>query len=100
MEGGTLDVVAGSTENYEVTSGAAEEVIDAPINDNTLAIVDGVAKTSLDPATDFGDGKKVVLLKDYTTEITLGSCEIVGTRESIALVEQDVELGFHAPEAL
>lgn len=75
---GTLDVVAGSTENYVVTAGAASETIDAPIEDNTLAIVDGVAKTSLDATADFADGKKVILLKDYTTVATLGSCEVVG----------------------
>ncbi|MBO4695456.1 MAG: prepilin-type N-terminal cleavage/methylation domain-containing protein [Clostridia bacterium] len=76
---GTVEVVAGDATKYEVTSTKkATETIDAVIADNTLAIVDGVAKTSL-AAEDFGDGKKVVLLKDFdSTEIALGSCEVVG----------------------
>ena len=76
---GTVEVVAGDSDKYEATTPlpASTETINAPIEDNTLAIVNGVAKTQLD-ATDFGDGKKVVLLKDYETAVTLGSCEVVG----------------------
>ena len=75
---GTVDVVAGDTTKYEVTSTKkAEETVNAPVDDNTLAIVGNEAKTSL-TAEDFGDGKKVVLLKDYETAVDLGSCEVVG----------------------
>ena len=75
---GTLDVVAGNTANYEMT-GSAGSQIDAAIDDNTLAIVNGVAKTSLE-ATDFANNNTVVLLKDYepSTAIELGSCTVIG----------------------
>ena len=74
---GTLDVVAGNTANYEMT-GTAGTQVDATVEDNTLAIVNGVAKTTL-AAEDFGDGNKVILLKDVNdTLYELGSCEVVG----------------------
>ncbi len=75
---GDLDVLAGDSSVYTVTSGSANETVNAAIADNTLAIVNGVAKTSLSEA-DFGDGNKVVLLKDYNdSAIALGSCTVVG----------------------
>ena len=75
---GSVEVVAGDTTKYEVTSTKkAEETVNAPVDDNTLAIVNGEVKTTL-ADEDFGDGKKVVLLKDYETAVNLGSCEIVG----------------------
>ena len=75
---GTLNVVAGDADKYEAPSLPANtETVDAPIEDNTLAIVDNVAKTTLSDS-DFADGKKVVLLKDYETAVNLGSCEVVG----------------------
>ena len=75
---GTVEVVAGDATKYEVTSTKkAAQTIDAVIADDTLAIVNGTAKTSL-VAADFGDGNKVVLLKDYDTQVTLGSVEVIG----------------------
>ena len=75
---GSLEVVAGNAAAYTVTAGAAQETVNAPIADNTLAIVNGTAKTSLAEA-DFGDGNKIVLLKDFAeSQITLGSCTVIG----------------------
>lgn len=77
---GTLDVLAGDSDNYQIVSGPsnASTIVNAPIADETLAIIDGVAKTSLSN-DDFTGNKTVVLLKDYTdTEVTLGSCTVVG----------------------
>ena len=74
---GTLEVVAGNSANYTI-NGSAGQQINATISDDTLAIVDGVAKTELGNS-DF-DGTTVVLLKDYTpaTAIELGSCTVIG----------------------
>ena len=76
---GELEVVAGNTSNYTIT-GSANETVNAAIEDNTFAIVNGVSKTSVSQE-DFADGSKVVLLKDYDAthdQITLGSCTVVG----------------------
>ena len=78
----SLEVVAGDTANYEATISPQTEVttqeINSLIEDNTLAIIYGLEKESLSPE-EFGDREKVILLKDYdTTEITLGSCEVIG----------------------
>ena len=75
---GDLEVLAGDDAYYSVTSGSADETIDAAIGESTIAIVNGVAKEAIS-ASDFADGNKVVLLQDYTgSEITLGSCEVTG----------------------
>ena len=74
---GELEVLAGDDDLYEVTSGSADETIDAAIDEGTIAIVNGVAKTAL-TASDFANGSKVVLLQDYDTQVALGSCTVVG----------------------
>ena len=83
---GKLDVVAGDSSMYEVTAGQADQTVNAPIEDNTYAIVNGVAKTDIQEEY-FADGNKVVLLKDYTgSAITLGSCEVVGNLTKLSAI--------------
>ena len=74
---GTLDVVAGDV----AVTGKANTTVKTAIADNTVAIVDGVAVTTL-PANISGN---IVLLQDYTTAVNInGNATITGNMVKLA----------------
>ena len=64
---GDVELLAGDETKYEITAGEPEEKVEAAITNDTVAIVDGESKTSLE-VSDFANAEKVVLLEDFVKE--------------------------------